>query len=106
MPTARRTEAITSGRRGFVQSIDAGEVGVAAMMLGAGRTEVDAAIDHGAGVVLHHKVGDKVEADVHLATLYFNDATRSVEARERVKAAFRIGDKPPAKAKLIHQVIS
>ena len=106
MPTARRTETITSGRRGFVQSIDAGEVGVAAMMLGAGRTEVDAAIDHGAGVVLHHKVGDKVEEGAHLATLYFNDALKSAEAREKVKTAFRIGDKPPAQVKLIHQIIS
>ncbi len=106
MPAARRTETITSTGRGFVQGIDAEEVGVAAMLLGAGRTQVDAAIDHGAGVVLHCKVGDGVEPDAHLATLYFNDASRSAEARERVRAAFRIGERAPAKKKLIHQVIS
>jgi pyrimidine-nucleoside phosphorylase len=106
MPMARRTETITATDRGFVQSIDAEEVGVAAMLLGAGRTQVDAAIDHGAGVVLHRKVGDGVEAAAHLATLYFNDASKSAEARERVRAAFRVGARPPAKTKLIHQIIS
>ena len=106
MPTARRSETVTAAQRGHVQSIDAEEVGVAAMLLGAGRTQVDAAIDHGAGVVLHHKVGDKVEADAHLATLYFNDDDKKEEARDRVKAAFRVGEQPPAKVKLIHQIIS
>jgi pyrimidine-nucleoside phosphorylase len=106
MPTARRSETITAAQRGYVRAIDAEEVGVAAMLLGAGRTQVDAAIDHGAGVVLHHKVGDKVEEAAHLATLYFNDDTRRAEARDRVKAAFRVGDQPPAKTKLIHQIIT
>ena len=106
MPTARRSEPITASQRGYVQDIDAEEIGVAAMLLGAGRTQVDAAIDHGAGVVLHHKVGGKVEPDAHLATLYFNNDARVDEARSRVKAAFRIGDQPPAKVKLIHQIIS
>jgi pyrimidine-nucleoside phosphorylase len=106
MPAAKRSETITAAQRGHVQALDAEEVGVAAMLLGAGRTQVDAAIDHGAGVVLHHKVGDKVEQDAHLATLYFNDDNKVSEARDRVKAAFRIGDQPPAKTKLIHQIIT
>ena len=106
MPTARRSEPITATQRGYVQDIDAEEIGIAAMLLGAGRTHVDAAIDYGAGVVLHHKVGGKVEPDAHLATLYFNDDAKVNEARDRVKAAFRIGDQPPAKVKLIHQIIS
>jgi pyrimidine-nucleoside phosphorylase len=106
MPTAKHSETITAAQRGYVRDIDAEEVGVAAMLLGAGRTQVDAAIDHGAGVVLHHKVGDKVEENVHLATLYFNDDAKKKEARDRVKAAFRIGDQPPAKTKLIHQIIT
>jgi pyrimidine-nucleoside phosphorylase len=109
MPAAKRSETITATQRGYVQAVDAEEVGVAAMLLGAGRTQVDAAIDHGAGVVLHHKVGEKVEEAAHLATLYFNDevaGATGAEARDRVKAAFRIGDQPPAKTKLIHQIIT
>ena len=106
MPTAKHSEPIIAARRGCVKDIDAEEVGVAAMLLGAGRTQVDAAIDHGAGVVLHHKVGDKVEKDANLATLYFNDDAKRKEARDRVKSAYRIGDQPPAQSKLIHQIIS
>jgi thymidine phosphorylase len=106
LPTANRTEDVVSASRGFVQRIDAEEVGIAAMLLGAGRTTVDARIDPGAGVVLHHKVGDLVEEGTQLATLYFSDASKRDEARTRIEAAFTIADQEPPKRKLIHKIIS
>jgi pyrimidine-nucleoside phosphorylase len=106
LPTAKRTETVVSTSRGYIQRIDAEEVGIAAMTLGAGRTTVDAEIDHGAGVVLHHKVGDLVEEGAHLATLYFNDSSRREDAQARLEGAFHIGEQPPTRNKLISKVIS
>jgi pyrimidine-nucleoside phosphorylase len=105
MPTARRTEDIVARERGYVQRIDAEDVGVAAMLMGAGRATVDAEIDHGAGVVLHRKVGDQVEEGAQLATLYFNDPARVKDAKELLRGAFALGEEQPARAKLIHKVI-
>jgi thymidine phosphorylase len=76
------------------------------MLLGAGRATVEATIDHGAGIVLHRAVGDQVEAGSQVATLYFNDASGKDEARERVAAAFVVGEEPPSKTKLIRRIIS
>ncbi len=106
MPTANKTEAIVSPCSGVVQRIHAEEVGVAAMLLGAGRTSVDDEIDHGAGLVLHRKVGDPVEHGAPLATLYYNDGKNLSESRSRLAAAFTIGDEPPPPVKLIQKIIS
>ena len=57
LPTAKKSEPVDVNRSGIVQRIDAEEVGIAAMLLGAGRATVDSQIDPGAGIVLHRKVG-------------------------------------------------
>ncbi len=106
LPGARRSETIKASRRGVVQQIDAEGVGIAAMTLGAGRATVDAEIDHGAGVILHCKVGDRVEEGADLASMYFNDASKREEALAGLEAAFTIGDQTPAVSKLINKIIS
>lgn len=106
LPSAKRTEPVTAERAGVVQHIQADEVGIAAMLLGAGRAKVDDVLDFGAGLVLHRKVGDTVEKGASLATLYYNDQTNLDESRSRLAAAFTIGDEAPPKVKLIHKVIT
>ena len=106
LPTAHRTETVAAATRGYIQRIDAEEIGIAGMLLGAGRATVESAIDHGAGIVLHRAVGDQIEAGSHVATLYFNEASGKDEARERVAAAFVIGEEPTSKTKLIRRIIS
>ena len=105
LPGAKRSEQVKAERSGVVQRIHAEEVGVAGMLLGAGRARVDDSIDYGAGVVLHQKVGDAVEAGAALATLYYNDARALDEARSRLAAAFTIGDQPVSAAPLIRKIL-
>ncbi len=105
LPRAERSEQLKAERSGVVQRIHAEEVGVAGMLLGAGRARVDDTIDYGAGVVLHHKVGDAVETGAALATLHFNDARALDEARSRLAAAFTIGDQPVSAAPLIREIL-
>ena len=44
----------------YVESIDALKVGQASVLLGAGRTTKDDIIDHSVGILVHKKIGDKV----------------------------------------------
>jgi len=55
---------------GFVQEIDALEIGRASMILGAGRKTKDEPIDHSIGIILKKKVGDKVKEGEPLALFY------------------------------------
>jgi pyrimidine-nucleoside phosphorylase len=72
LPRAPRVETLRARRTAYVSAIAADRVGVASVRLGAGREKKGDPIDHRTGVVLHAKVGDRVErgqpyADVHVA---------------------------------------
>lgn len=56
----------------YVEHIDALMIGEAAMHLGAGRATKEDIIDHGVGVVLHKKVGDRVCQGECIAKIYAN----------------------------------
>lgn len=56
----------------YVSEIDALKIGEAAMILGAGRKTKEDVIDHGVGVVLKKKVGDKLLPNEAVATVYTN----------------------------------
>ena len=57
---------------GVVQKIVANEIGVAAMLLGAGRATKEDTIDFAVGLKLHKKVGSPVEKGESLLTIYAN----------------------------------
>jgi pyrimidine-nucleoside phosphorylase len=86
---------------GFVQSLSARAIGQATMLLGAGRERVDSVIDHSVGVILHKKVGDRVEAGEPLCTVLVNDAPDIDVALEMIGAAYRIVDEAVALEPLI-----
>jgi pyrimidine-nucleoside phosphorylase len=72
LPRAPKVETLRASRTAYVSAIAADEVGVASVRLGAGREKKGDPIDHRTGIVLHAKVGDRVErgqpyADVHVA---------------------------------------
>ena len=62
LPWAREREVITAAEDGVLERLDALAVGIAAWRLGAGRARKEDAVQAGAGVQLHAKPGDRVEA--------------------------------------------
>jgi pyrimidine-nucleoside phosphorylase len=86
-PRARYVEEVESPRNGYLAQIQARSVGEAAVTLGAGRAKKSDSIDHAVGIVIHHKVGDKVEKGEPLFTIHANNEAKLVEAREAVLAA-------------------
>ncbi|MGI1822037.1 pyrimidine-nucleoside phosphorylase [Exiguobacterium sp. TRN 1102] len=89
---------------GYVESIIADEVGVAAMLLGAGRATKEDKIDFAAGITLEKKVGDRVEAGDVIAVLRSNIEDMS-SAIERLDHAYTIGATKPEARPLVHAVI-
>ncbi len=64
---------LKSKQSGFIDRIEALKVGKAAMLLGAGRQTKEAIIDHYVGIELHKKVGDYVDKDDVLLTIYHQE---------------------------------
>ncbi len=96
LPAAARVIPFPAERGGYVAELDAREIGEAAMLLGAGRARKEDAIDPAVGLVLRVRRGDRVEAGQPLLDLHVNDGARLAEARERLRAAIRLGAEKPA----------
>lgn len=106
LPRAARVVPLAAPAAGYVQHIEALEVGVAAMLLGAGRETKESVIDLGVGIVLKKKVGDAVEAGEALAELHVSSEHRLAEATERLLSAYRVGHDQPANRPLIYGLVT
>ena len=65
---AQSTAQVTSPRNGFVSSMQCEQMGTACVILGGGRERKEDSVDPAVGIVLHKKVGDRVNAGEALAT--------------------------------------
>ena len=79
---------------GLVTAVAADRIGIAALMLGAGRRRKEDEVDPGVGIEIARRAGDRVSAGEPLVYLVHND--RGIEdAAERVLQAYSIGGSSP-----------
>lgn len=105
LPAARFIEPVPASRSGYIAALDAREVGLAAMLLGGGRARKEDQIDHAVGVVLHAKIGDRVEQGQPLLTIHANEEAKLAEARQRLVAAYEWSHERVSLPPLIHRII-
>lgn len=106
LPRPARRMAVTAERSGYVQRIDAREIGWVSLLLGAGRLQKDDQVDPAVGVTLNKKIGEQVEKGEILAMLHINREDNLGEALERCSRAFSIVPERPNPAPLVYQVIA
>ncbi|OBA03477.1 pyrimidine-nucleoside phosphorylase [Bacillus subtilis] len=104
LPQAAYQIDVPAKEAGVVSEIVADEIGVAAMLLGAGRATKEDEIDLAVGIMLRKKVGDKVENGEPLVTLYANRENVD-EVIAKVYDNIRIAAEAKA-PKLIHTLIT
>jgi len=105
LPQAEILETVPAPVSGYIQRVDARIVGETVVSLGGGRARKGDPIDYAVGVIVHHKVGDKVEVGYPLFTIHSNDKDRLAEARLAVLDAYRWSAKPVARLPLFYGVI-
>ena len=94
LPQPKMRIEIESRVSGYVEAIDALEVGLASKVLGAGRHTKDDPVDPSVGIVLKKKVGDRVEKGEPLAVFFADgDRKKSEPAKEKFLNAYTIGEK-------------
>jgi pyrimidine-nucleoside phosphorylase len=106
LPTAAVVHEIVASAAGYVRSIGAIDIGMAALRLGAGRQTKDDAIDHAVGIVCLKKRGDAVTVGDVLAEVHARDDASARQAESEVLAAYELGDEAPPARPIVLETIS
>ena len=104
-PSADYTYDVKAPCDGYISKTDAESMGIASVMLGAGRETKDDTIDMSAGIILNKKNGDLVHKGDTIATLYSCNNESFAGAEKRFLSALQISDKKPCEQALIYKII-
>nr|WP_303995949.1 pyrimidine-nucleoside phosphorylase [Megamonas hypermegale] len=104
LPQAKYQIELPAKKSGYVSRMVADEIGVASMLLGAGRATKEDTIDLAVGIVLHKKVGDKVSEGESLLTIHSNRENID-EVTQKLYDNIFIEDTAKA-PQLIHEIIT
>ncbi len=96
-----RSHCIAAKERGYITAMDAEQIGIAAMLLGAGRAKKEDAIDYTAGIRLLKKTGDAVQKGESIAELVTSSAEGFEAAEQCFLNGLTIGEQPPRLLPLI-----
>ena len=105
LATAPVVAEATADTSGYVESVGAVQVGVAALHLGAGRRTKEDSIDHAVGIVCLKKRGDEVAVGEPLAEVHARDDTAAEEAATAVRNAYTVGAEPVPAASVVLDTI-
>ena len=104
LPEAKFKIELPALQAGYISEIVADEIGIAAMQLGAGRATKEDNIDVSVGLMLHKKVGDRIEQGESLLTIHSN--REDIDAiKQKLYDNIKISDQAE-KLQLIYSVIT
>ena len=101
----KRLVPVTAKKSGSIVGMQAELIGRAAQVLGAGRETKEDLIDPAVGLIMHKRVGDRIEAGEAFCTLYVNDEKNLQDAMDTMLEAVCIGDQPEQVAPMVYAVI-
>lgn len=88
---AKIIQEVISTTQGYVQAINAEEIGKLSCNLGAGRKTKKDKIDLQVGIILNKKIGDFVNKGDKLATIYANDIEKAKDTENEIRRIYKIG---------------
>ncbi|MBC7265240.1 MAG: thymidine phosphorylase [Chloroflexi bacterium] len=105
MPRASIVRSVAAPQDGWVKALDAMEVGLAAVGLGAGREKKGQPIDHAVGFLFHKKIGDRVKSGEPLFTVHANSEAAYQVASEWVLRAYEFSATEVPAPPLFYEII-
>lgn len=104
-PKAQYKEDIIAESDSYISSMNAEEIGVSSVILGAGREKKDDIIDMSAGIILNKKTGDIIKKGDVIATLYTNNESTIKSAKDKFIKAIEFSNEKPIDIPLIFEVV-
>ncbi len=106
LPKAPVVEMAPAPRGGWLREINARIIGETAVTLGAGREKKGDPVDHAVGIIVHHKVGDRLEQGQPLFTIHAKSVEDAASTRERLLSAHQWSDSKCEPLPLFYDVIA
>lgn len=104
-PKAQYKEDIFAERDCYISSMNAEDIGITSVILGAGREKKEDSIDFSAGIIINKKTGDKIKKGDIIATLYTNNKNSLLSAKEKFLSAIEFNNEQPAEIPLIYETV-
>lgn len=98
-------DEVKTEREGYITFMDTKLVGLASVILGAGRLKKEDRIDHKVCIFVLKKTGDRVMKGETIFRIFGNDEKRIEKAKEILRNSFIVGDNRPEEKPLIYKVI-
>jgi pyrimidine-nucleoside phosphorylase len=105
LPKAVHTRQYMANSGGYLKAVVSDKLGMASMLLGAGRATKESVIDPAAGIVLLKKPGDEVKAGEPVMILHANDSSLFDDAVKKLDEAVVISDKKPDPVPLVIDIV-
>lgn len=103
--TSKFTYEVKASKSGYISGMNAETIGIASVVLGAGREKKEDSIDYKAGISLLRKTGDQIETGDTIAILYTDLEDKIADAEKLILGTIEISDAPPPEEKLIYEII-
>ena len=105
LPAASGRRTLRAPREGVLAEVATEQVGIAGMMLGAGRKHVADPVDHSVGITVCARLGDALAEGDPLVELHHNDDAKANAAMEALADVFTIAEDCEPPPPLIYEVL-
>ncbi len=105
LPMSRKVIDVVAKEWGYVSGIDTERIGIASMILGAGRKKKEDRIDHSVGLEILKKIGDEVSEGEVLVRMYVSDKSDVENAKAMIESAYTISKSEVEKLPVIFDVV-
>ncbi len=105
LPQAPVQHEVKAGRDGWLEAVDAEEIGHAAARVGAGRLRKGDGIDLAVGLHFLAEIGDEADPETVVAVVLANDQDAAHEAAADIQAALSWSEEPVERAPVVHEVV-
>ena len=105
LPQAKLSRVVRAAKSGFVSTLDARQIGQAAVLLGAGRAFKDQELDYGAGLELLKKIGDRVTKAEPVAILHAADQAKLDQGERQYREALVVSARAVRPKSVVLEII-
>jgi thymidine phosphorylase len=105
LPAAPVRVMVDAPRSGYISAIEAEQIGLTSMRLGAGRFKKGEPIDHRTGFILQAKIGDYRKAGEPLVEIHARSQSEADAVRESLLASYSWSEAPVSAPPLLLDTI-